>query len=225
MRNQRTVWQCFTKTKALEINLMSNPETYIQVKVFSLRKLSLAGLQHRDLVEVLCVKATDETLDKLFRYESVSHALKLARANIDDSILNATTLNNQTQHTSDNTFSKDDPLCPDESPVCSSQRQGNLSADIKLSAPLYSTSVSNVLHNGKDGGGVIFCDTETTGQDRNAEVCEIAIVDEHENVLFESLVKPSKPIPQAATKIHGITNEMVANAPTFAEIWHQIEGH
>lgn len=64
----------------------------------------------------------------------------------------------------------------------------------------------------------LILDTETTGLGDDDEVVEISIIDAQRNVLMNSLVKPSKPIPQAATDIHGITNEMVANAPTWDQL-------
>ncbi|WP_435980013.1 3'-5' exonuclease [Psychrobacter sp. DM4] len=71
-------------------------------------------------------------------------------------------------------------------------------------------------------GQGIFIYTETTGLDRDAEIVEIAVVDENENILFESLVKPTKPISKAATDVHGITNADVKDAPSFAEIWAKL---
>jgi len=64
----------------------------------------------------------------------------------------------------------------------------------------------------------VFVDTETTGLSGDDEICEIAVVDLAGNVLINSLVKPTKPIPQAASEVHGITNEMVAGAPTFRDV-------
>lgn len=61
-------------------------------------------------------------------------------------------------------------------------------------------------------------DTETTGLDDQAEIVEISIIDQLGNVVFDSLVKPQKPIPAEATAIHGITNDMVATAPSWADI-------
>lgn len=65
-------------------------------------------------------------------------------------------------------------------------------------------------------------DTETTGLDWSAEVVEISIIDQDGNVVFDSLVKPTKPIPTEATAIHGITNEMVADAPTWGQIHEDV---
>jgi DNA polymerase III subunit epsilon len=65
----------------------------------------------------------------------------------------------------------------------------------------------------------VFLDTETTGLDRNAEIVEISVVDIDGSVLFESLVRPLRPIPPETTRIHHITNEMVQKAPTWVSIW------
>ena len=70
----------------------------------------------------------------------------------------------------------------------------------------------------------VILDTETTGLDDKAEIVEIAIIDNNGNVLLNSYIKPSKPIDEnsKAVEIHGITNETVANAPTWPEIYPQI---
>ena len=71
---------------------------------------------------------------------------------------------------------------------------------------------------------VIF-DTETTGIDKSAQIVEIAIIDAKTgNVLYHSLVNPMCKIPYGAYKVHGISNEEVANAPTFDVVWNQIKG-
>lgn len=67
----------------------------------------------------------------------------------------------------------------------------------------------------------VILDTETTGF-KDAEICEISVIDINGNKVFDTLIKPSNPIPQQATAIHGITNEMVASAPTFAEIHEKL---
>jgi len=61
----------------------------------------------------------------------------------------------------------------------------------------------------------VVLDTETTGLDRG-EIVQIGIVESTGDVLFDVLVKPVNPIPRDATAIHGITNEMVADSPSFA---------
>lgn len=72
---------------------------------------------------------------------------------------------------------------------------------------------------------IAILDTETTGlpsHDR-FQVVEISIIDKHGTVLFDKLIKPDIPIPQGALSVHGITDEMVANAPTFADVWPELE--
>ena len=65
----------------------------------------------------------------------------------------------------------------------------------------------------------LILDTETTGLDNLAEAVQIAIINQDGAQVFESLIKPTKAIPQDAIKIHGITNEKVENAPTFTDIY------
>ncbi|MCP5629325.1 3'-5' exonuclease, partial [Klebsiella pneumoniae] len=38
-------------------------------------------------------------------------------------------------------------------------------------------------------------------------------------ILLNTLVKPSRPIPPEVTKINNITNEMVADAPAWREVF------
>lgn len=65
----------------------------------------------------------------------------------------------------------------------------------------------------------IYYDTETTGVRPDKDrIVEIAAFDPLNGTQLVLLVNPGLPIPQEATAIHGITNEMVANAPTFAEV-------
>lgn len=69
----------------------------------------------------------------------------------------------------------------------------------------------------------LFLDTETTGLGEGSEICEIAILDLAGNALINTLVKTNQPIPEEATAIHGITNEMISNAPTFSELFPKLD--
>lgn len=69
----------------------------------------------------------------------------------------------------------------------------------------------------------LFLDTETTGLSEHDEICEIAVIDIAGTVLLDTLVKPTIPIPPSATHIHMITNEMVSQAPTFLEIYPDLD--
>lgn len=62
----------------------------------------------------------------------------------------------------------------------------------------------------------IFYDTETTGiRPEKENIIELAAYDPVLNRSFEKLINPGKPIPAEATAIHHISNEMVADAPSF----------
>jgi DNA polymerase-3 subunit epsilon len=73
---------------------------------------------------------------------------------------------------------------------------------------------------------ICFFDLETTGIDIGKDrIVEIAILKIFPNGNKESktwLVNPTIPIPPQTTAVHGITNEKVANEPTFAILAPQI---
>jgi DNA polymerase-3 subunit epsilon len=73
---------------------------------------------------------------------------------------------------------------------------------------------------------ICFFDLETTGTDITKDrIVEIAIIKVYPNGNKESktwLVNPTIPIPYQATAIHGISNEKVANEPTFNELAPQV---
>ena len=68
----------------------------------------------------------------------------------------------------------------------------------------------------------VYLDTETTGLNPTDQIVEICLIEADGSILFESLVKPTGRIPYDATRVHGITEAMVANAPTWPEIWPQV---
>ena len=70
--------------------------------------------------------------------------------------------------------------------------------------------------------GPVYLDTETTGLERFDEIIEISIVDDEGQVVFESLVKPSQPIPYSATMVHGITDEAVQSARAWPIVCQQV---
>lgn len=69
---------------------------------------------------------------------------------------------------------------------------------------------------------ICFFDLETTGTNvATDKIVEISILKVFPNGNKESRtwrVNPGMPIPRAASSIHGITNEMVADEPTFKEL-------
>ena len=68
----------------------------------------------------------------------------------------------------------------------------------------------------------VYLDTETTGLEKSDEIVEISIIDDAGNVLLDSLVKPSQSISAGATRIHGITNEMVQKSFAWPILWQQV---
>lgn len=69
----------------------------------------------------------------------------------------------------------------------------------------------------------VFIDTETTGFSSEDVVIEIGVVDLQGNTLFESLLKPVIPIPPDSIAVHGITEAMVANSPSWKDTWEQLQ--
>lgn len=72
-------------------------------------------------------------------------------------------------------------------------------------------------------GQYIILDTETT--DLYGMVCQLAIVDSAGVMKLNKLIKPPVPISSEATAVHGISNEMVANAATLSEIADELDYH
>ncbi len=69
----------------------------------------------------------------------------------------------------------------------------------------------------------VYLDTETTGLHNSAEVIELGIVDDQGETLFDQLIRPRGKIDPAAGRVHGITLEMLAEAPTWEQVWPQAE--
>lgn len=65
---------------------------------------------------------------------------------------------------------------------------------------------------------VVFIDTETTGLEGHDQVIEIAVLDASGQVLLDTRLRPSVAISQEAQRVHGISAETLAGAPTWAEI-------
>lgn len=68
----------------------------------------------------------------------------------------------------------------------------------------------------------VFLDTETTGLDEQAEIVEIAILALDGACLLSTYIRPSIPLTSAAMAVHGITEEILANAPSWPEVAPQV---
>jgi DNA polymerase III subunit epsilon len=67
------------------------------------------------------------------------------------------------------------------------------------------------------GDDYLVLDTETTGL-HDGEIVQIAIINQSGDVLLDTFVKPVYTIPADATRIHGITDAMVKDAPGWADV-------
>lgn len=70
---------------------------------------------------------------------------------------------------------------------------------------------------------LLFLDTETTGLNSSDEIVEIGIVSYDGSIIFDSLIKPYIPIPKEASRVHGITDKDVQNAPRILHAWLQVD--
>ncbi len=66
-------------------------------------------------------------------------------------------------------------------------------------------------------------DTETTGLDGMAEVVQIGVISPSGQTLLDTLVRPTRPIPPDAVRIHGITDAICAAAPAYPLVHPQLE--
>lgn len=70
-------------------------------------------------------------------------------------------------------------------------------------------------------------DLETTGvnlgTDRIVEIAIVKILTDGSRIVKRKLINPEMPIPKTSSDIHGITNEMVKDAPTFKQVAHELK--
>ena len=69
---------------------------------------------------------------------------------------------------------------------------------------------------------IVFFDLETTGvdtaKDRIVEISMVKVMPNGDEITRTRLINPQMHIPEQATAIHNITDEMVRDEPTFAQI-------
>ncbi len=69
----------------------------------------------------------------------------------------------------------------------------------------------------------LFLDTETTGTGPGDVIIEVGIVDAEGRALYDKLVNPGVPIPAESSAVNEITDDMVANADRWPQVWAEIE--
>jgi DNA polymerase-3 subunit epsilon len=74
---------------------------------------------------------------------------------------------------------------------------------------------------------IAFIDLETTGvhisTDKIIEIAIVKIMPEGSKLSKRKLINPQMPISASSTAVHGITDEMVKNAPTFKQVANEIK--
>ncbi|HSC52998.1 MAG TPA: 3'-5' exonuclease [Phnomibacter sp.] len=74
---------------------------------------------------------------------------------------------------------------------------------------------------------IAFIDLETTGvnigTDRIVEIAIVKISPDGTRQVKRKLINPEMPIPQQSIDVHGISNEMVKDAPTFKQAGNEIK--
>jgi DNA polymerase-3 subunit epsilon len=74
---------------------------------------------------------------------------------------------------------------------------------------------------------IAFIDLETTGislsTDRIVEIAIIKLMPDNTRLTKRKILNPEMPIPKQSSDIHGITDEMVKDAPTFKQAGNEIK--
>ncbi len=68
----------------------------------------------------------------------------------------------------------------------------------------------------------VVLDTETTGLGCDDKIICVAIVAAHGEMHFHSPVRPTVPIHPKALAVNGLTDEMVADAAAFADVYPRL---
>lgn len=69
-----------------------------------------------------------------------------------------------------------------------------------------------------DSANILVLDTETTGLLDDDEIVQLAIIDLQGQIVLQLSFRPTIPICDEASMVHGITNTDLENCPTFAEM-------
>ena len=74
---------------------------------------------------------------------------------------------------------------------------------------------------------ICFLDLETTGinvsTDKIVEIALVKISADGSKIVKRKLINPEMPIPKASSDIHGITDDMVKDAPTFKQVANEVK--
>lgn len=74
---------------------------------------------------------------------------------------------------------------------------------------------------------IAFIDLETTGinigTDKIVEIAIVKIMPDGSKQVKRKLINPQMPIPSAASNVHGITDEMIKDAPSFKQVANEVK--
>src|SRR5438552_14464876 len=74
---------------------------------------------------------------------------------------------------------------------------------------------------------IAFIDLETTGinlgTDRIIEIAIVKVLTDGNRVVKRKLINPEMPIPKASSEVHGITDEMIKDAPPFRQVGQELK--
>lgn len=74
---------------------------------------------------------------------------------------------------------------------------------------------------------IAFIDLETTGvnlcNDRIVEIAIVKLLPDGSKITKRKLINPQMPIPKTSSDVHGITDDMVKDAPTFAQAAQELK--
>lgn len=89
---------------------------------------------------------------------------------------------------------------------------------------ILATTRQRVLYEARElwHSGFVTFDSETTGLEWEDQIIQWAVCSQEGEVLGSGFVKPTVEISEGAFEKHGISEEQVASAPTFAEVWPTI---
>ncbi len=108
-------------------------------------------------------------------------------------------------------------------PLLGTDMEGNPVLNDSEGAPVRSSTFEVLMNTNVSDVRWVAWDTETTGisaqKDHVVEIAALAFDEEFEHRRFHNLVKPPILISEQVQKIHGISNEMVADSPEFSQVW------
>jgi DNA polymerase-3 subunit epsilon len=115
------------------------------------------------------------------------------------------------------------PLTPGPSPKGRGELIGRVASTVRRALtpqlPVRSPRARHLLDNEEP----LFLDLETTGRTKRDRIVEVSVVDAQGQVVFSTLINPERHIPAETTEIHGISDQDVADAPTWDQVKPQLQ--